>query len=96
MGLGALAAVACLVLTGLWGQALWERLYGEGSAQQAVVTATSASVRRGAIESAEILYRLPEGEKVTLEEVREGWGRVRLPERPEGWVLLSEVEAIMR
>lgn len=90
-GAGALLGASVAVVFGV---ASWERAGEIEEENRAVVLGKNTSIKRGPIESAETLFALPEGEIIAIEEVRDGWGLVRLSGRPEGWVSLKEAALI--
>jgi tetratricopeptide (TPR) repeat protein len=73
----------------------WQQANHFAEDKRAVVLVSNTPVRRGPIETAESLYSLPTGEVVSIEERRGQWGLLRVQERPDGWVLLSQVEPVV-
>jgi tetratricopeptide (TPR) repeat protein len=97
LGRGAFAArlafpvgVVCLLAVGCW----IARLGFDASRRGAVVTSAQAEVRYGPSRQEPVAYRVSEGFLIWRLESRDGWARVSLPNREQGWVEEGSVSIV--
>jgi hypothetical protein len=89
------AAVVTLVALVVFGALFGYRLHREGAVSEAVVVAADVPVRTGPGEDFVLEFRLHEGTKIRVREVREDWARVSVEGTDlEGWLPARSVEEI--